>query len=356
MPAGIVIACKSSQANGFESFRFTVTGDLSLDELISSQLRIVTEDVLESLGPEKVVALVLGGGYGRGEGGAARVDGGYEPYNDYDLVLVHRCEDAAQLDETLQRIHREHSARCGIHVDIMPLDFSKLNALPHTLTWYELQQGHHVLHGDFNLLSNLGSRTLESLPNSEWGRLIFNRGSGLLFSIWLHQNKPSPVAEGETFVEFVTRQVDKAWLALGDTWLARRGAYDTRVVNRRCNWMACGDQVPEWSRYYLRAVDFKLSPVFERSSADLTAELALLAPLYQFELKRYRSAQSKPLVGLYSSIKYVRPALWALSCPWRYPRERMRLALMAELGGHILPRQRLVGTTTEYARLWQRYA
>lgn len=356
MSAGIVNAGKSAQGNKSEPLKFTVTGDRSLDELISSHLRSVTKDVLDSLGPEKVVALVLGGGYGRGEGGAARVRRGYEPYNDYDLVLVHRCDNATQLDKTLQRIQREHSARCGIHVDIMPLDFSKLNALPHTLTWYELQQGHKVLHGANDLLSSLGSRTVESLPDSEWGRLIFNRGSGLLYSIWLHQNKPSPVADDETFVKFATRQVEKAWLALGDTWLARRGAYDTKVVNRRSNWMACGDKVPEWSRYYLGAIDFKLSPVFERSNDELTRELALLAQLFQFELERYQCAESKPLVGLYSTIKYVRPALWTLSCPWRYPRERMRLALMAELGGNTLPRERLVGTTIEYSRLWQRFA
>jgi len=42
--------------------RFTVTGDRSQDELISNQLRIVTEDVLESPGVEKVVASVLGDG------------------------------------------------------------------------------------------------------------------------------------------------------------------------------------------------------------------------------------------------------------------------------------------------------
>jgi hypothetical protein len=347
---------ESSHGAEFEPPRFTVTGDQALDTLISGQLKTILEDLLETLNPGKIEALVLGGGYGRGEGGALYVDGSFAPYNDYDLVLIHHYDNTNELEKTLQRMHLKHSARCKIHVDITPLKITKLKNLPHTLTWYELLQGHLVLYGNQNVLSPLGQRTLEDIPDSEWGRLLFNRGSGLLYSIWLHESKCCDIANGETFESFVTRQIEKAWLALGDTWLARRGGYDAQVIKRRDNWLALESHVPSWSEHYLKAIGFKLSPSIERSRERLTEELAILADLYGANLKKYRSSESKPLVGLYATLKNIHPMLWPLSYPLRYPSERMRLALLAELGGNTLIRERLVGSPGKYIDLWQNYA
>ena len=38
---------------------------------------------------ESVVAIILTGGYGRGEGTWILEDGDYRPYNDYDFVVAH---------------------------------------------------------------------------------------------------------------------------------------------------------------------------------------------------------------------------------------------------------------------------
>lgn len=49
----------------------------------------IGEDVEKALG-SNFTALILGGGYGRGEGGVVRVDGVEKPYNDLDFTLIVR--------------------------------------------------------------------------------------------------------------------------------------------------------------------------------------------------------------------------------------------------------------------------
>lgn len=334
--------------------QFTVDGDEFLDSFIENQLTSITAQVLSEFPREHVVALVLGGGYGRGEGGALRTSQGLRPYNDYDLILVHRDIEKTKLSETLSRINQEQGAACGIHVDITPLRESQLAALPQTLTWCELQQGHRVLYGEQSALSRLGSRSVSDVPASEWGRLLFNRGSGVLFSIWAHQGRDSSILAHETFEEFTTRQVAKAWLSLGDVWLADRGLYESSVVARESAFRAQTPQ-PAWAERYLEAIRFKLSPLLSRPRNALVAELAELSTYYSRALAEREASEFRPLVGLYATARNLRPWRWALSSPFRYPRERLKRALQAELCGSVTERQRLVGSPQDYLKLWGRY-
>lgn len=335
---------------------YTVRGDATLDQLIAGQLTSIKEDVLTRLPEGQIDGLVLGGGYGRGEGGALRTPEGLRPYNDYDLVLLHDIRDKARLTNALQEVHRKQTAVCGVHVDVTPMKTSELRDLPQTLTWYELGQGHHVIHGAPDVLSPLKDRKLTDVPRSEWGRLLFNRGSGLLFSIWALQGKSNALLADESYESFTTRQVQKAWLALGDVWLAENGQYSWSVQDRANSFRAMGEAAPAFKEKYLAATEFKLAPQLELPHSELTDDLAALAPLYSEALRDLPASESRPLVGLYASAKNLSPLRWGLSRPWRYPRERLKRALLAELVGNTLQRERLVGTPEAYQALWERYA
>jgi hypothetical protein len=336
--------------------RFTVTGDDALDRLIKDQLDGVVAAVRERLPRDEVVALVLGGGYGRGEGGALATSAGLRPYNDYDLILVHTADSRGKLGETLSQINREQGQKCGIHVDITPLALSALPRLPQTLTWYELQQGHQVLIGEDDVLLALGARRLKSVPRSEFGRLLFNRGTGLLYCLWAHSGRESSLVAEEGFDSFATRQIEKAWLTLGDVFLHERGLYDSSVVKRREAFRVLGKSAPEWGPRYLESVEFKLSPRLCHQRAQLVDELARLCSLYVGRLGDYPAATVRPLVGLHATLTKLSPRKWPLSVPWRYPRERLNRALGAELGGDSNVRQRLIGEPADYIQLWERYA
>lgn len=319
-------------------------------------MKAISEDVQAVVAPQDWVALILGGGYGRGEGGALRTAYGFRPYNDYDLVLIHRSRDPAQWTDRLRELEHNHGRLCGIHVDVKPLTEASIPELPHTLTWYELQRGHRVLAGKANVLEKMGRHDLSQILPSEWGRLLFNRGSGLLFSIWLHQGKRCSFAADESPEVFMTRQIQKGWLALGDVWLAERGLYNASVVQRAAAWREQENSTPDYRAEYLRAVEFKLSPVEALPRSELIEELSKLTPRFVEQLKRHPASERRPLVGTYATLKMVRPRRWLFSRPWRYPRERLRLALIDELQGRSLARRRLVGSPEDYIRLWEAYA
>jgi hypothetical protein len=333
---------------------YFVSENPALHRLIERHLEDIKTDVLNRIPRDEIVALILGGGYGRGEGGVLTTDDGPRPYNDYDLVLVHQGKRERKLRRSLHEIHLAQTSACGIHVDITPLRLAQLPQLPPSLTWFELAAGHKVLWGPSRILLEMGPRRLGDVPPSEWGRLLFNRGSGLLLSLWFDQNQDLPLFHGETFESFVTRQIGKAWLALGDTHLAALGLYDSSVLVRRDAWLRLNDR-PAWSASYLDAISFKLEPTLTRARDVLATELALLCDLYGSTLSHHISAESRPLVSLQATMRHVKPGHWFSAPPWLYPRERMRFSLLAELQGDNSVRERLIGSPSDYVLLLERY-
>lgn len=332
---------------------YTADAEPELEARIEQQLAAIRERLLPQLPCQRIDALVLGGGYGRGEGGALRTADGWRPYNDYDLVLVHHCSKR-RLQPVLERAHREFTAEFGIHVDVTPLHRRRLARLPRALTWYELGQGHRVLWGDPAVLAPLVSRRLNEIDPEEWGRLLFNRGAGLLLASWQHQGIARRRFADEAPAAFATRQLAKAWLALGDVWLADRGLYHHHVRRRREHWLAQQHR-PAWSDAYLEAVEFKLRPQWSWPQPRITGDLNHLCPLYVEALRERRAALPRRVAGCYSTLRSVRPSRWLFHPPWVYPRERLKHALVAELSGRAHLRRASVGDPDHFIDLLWRY-
>lgn len=344
--------------------RFTVHGSDRLEATIAAQLRALSNDVLRRLPRHWLDCLVLGGGYGRGEGGAAlRADGTEAPHNDYDLVLVHRVGlglpgargRVEALRRALRSIERAHSQAIGLHVDILPVHRRRVRRLPPALTWYEFGRGHRVLWGDGRAIEPLTRRSLRHVHPSEWGRLLMNRAVGLTFARWVRRGEPCSVAEGELPDAFVTRQIQKAWLALGDVWLAERNAYHHLVRERLARFEVMDREHPIWAHAYRRAVEYKLLPRWTLSTAEQDAELERLAELYVPLLRGRPASPARPAPGLLATLRYLPPQRWWNVRPWAYPRERLRLAAAAELLGDRREFERLAHDHRHFVRLWARY-
>ena len=334
---------------------FTSSGEAAIERLIEEQLTGVRDDILAALPRQQLDCLVLGGGYGRGEGGVLSTPEGPLPYNDYDIVLVHHMGDRRRLAGALQQIHETHSRLCGIHVDVLPLHIRRLTRLPPALTWYELAQGHVVLWGDESTLAPLLARRLDDVAPSEWGRLLVNRASGLLFASWLRQGHRCNVVGEADEPSFTTRQVFKAWLSLGDVLLADRGMYSPLVTERRKRFEAlCArGQGPDWGAEYTRACEFKLRPQLRLDDDTLREHLERLRALYPKAMASHASAEPSTIRGLYGTLKFVPMSAWARSSPLSHPRERLRRAIMAEFQGQVGTLDRLTGGRAEFEVLWQ---
>ena len=191
------------------------------------QLSLISKDIQSLLG-NNLVALILGGGYGRHEGGSIVHHGEEYPYNDLDMVMVvkHKWKiPTKKLDDLLDY----YSQLLTVDVDISrPLTLKDIRNWPHWLMWHDLYNGHVVLFGDANILTNNAPSFIQDPPPLiEATRLLLNRGSGLLWSfLILKGEKPLPDPD------FIRRNYYKALLAMGDALLIANQQYTTRYHGR----------------------------------------------------------------------------------------------------------------------------
>jgi hypothetical protein len=196
---------------------FSALGDPALEARVASDLERAATTVRATLGPS-LAALLLGGGYGRGEGGGAPgPDGGLVPYNDYDLLAIVQGVPRrglrglrARLNETAAALEREF----GLEVELSPLRRESLPSLPFTMMWCEMLGASRVVAGDGAVLAEARALPPERLPLDEALRYLTNRAALLL---WARAEALPP--------ERAWKFVQKAWLAAGAVTLAAQGAF-----------------------------------------------------------------------------------------------------------------------------------
>lgn len=190
-------------------------------------LAALSLEVRQAMGGN-LVALVLGGGYGRGEGGVLRVSGEERPYNDLDLVLIVRHKTGLPWD-ALHGIQHKYASLTGIEVDFSrPLTVDDVRRWPPTLMWSDLLHGHRVLDGPGNILTaNAPDLRSGDLMPVEGTRLMLNRGAGLLWAL-----RTARGCEPEPDPDFIRRNYYKCALTLGDALLISHGRFATPYTGR----------------------------------------------------------------------------------------------------------------------------
>lgn len=238
---------------------FTVRGSPEFDRWLAERLVALAQDVELELGGD-MVAVVLGGGYGRGEGAVTGPRGAERPYNDLDLIAV--VDDPSRATGALQRVSSKHERILGIAVDFgYPLTVRDVERWPHRLRWFDLFHGHVVLAGDPQILRrHAPAAVAHPVPAGEAAPLLLNRGAGLLWAERVRrgtERAPDP--------DFVRRNVYKALLAVGDAYLISWGAIEPGHRARRERLRALAHRLPPGDAgaivaHYADAVTFKLAP------------------------------------------------------------------------------------------------
>lgn len=245
--------------------RFTIDGSDDLENRIARDMDRVRDAALKAVGPENLTALVLGGGYGRGEGGVYLVDGEERVYNDYDFFVVvpfrarnQRQAVAARLDA----LKPELEPACGVHVDFgPPIPAENLPSLPYELMYMEAKEGHVVIHGPKDVFDAMPDYDTSRPPLEECARLFMNRGVGLVLA---GRTLRGPGRLDRESFEFVVRNIQKAYMAMGDSVLFRAGRYRTRYSERLAVLENLNlDSIPDALGLidaYRDAIEFKLRP------------------------------------------------------------------------------------------------
>ena len=205
--------------------RFTLDGSDALEAHLARICEQVRRSV-QSLIPAKTLeAIVLGGGYGRGEGGVFKTPAGDLPYNDleyYVFVRGNRLLATRKYRRGLEKIGDGLSRWAGLHLEFKIDSLPRLRRSPISMFTYDLIAGHHLIAGDPALFEGCGHHlAADQLPLSEATRLFFNRCSGLL----LARERLRTGALEKDHSEFIGRNIAKARLALGDAVLSAFNQY-----------------------------------------------------------------------------------------------------------------------------------
>jgi hypothetical protein len=212
--------------------RYTLDGGETVEARIARDQALIGAAVQEVLGPPEFRALVLMGGYGRGEGGYVCRDGQPEAYNDYDYFVVVRGLSRARrnaLSEALAERARDLEHQVGVEVDFALLSDDRLPHAEYSLMNAEMIWGHRVVAGDLDVLDAMPLMPFGSLPLGEFTRLLLNRGALLL----MNQRR---LADGTSLrpqaQEVFFKYLFKAVLACGDARLAGEHVYHPSYVKK----------------------------------------------------------------------------------------------------------------------------
>ena len=201
-------------------------------------------------------SLVLGGGYGRGEGGVAQGPEGEAFSNDLDYFLFADTPGDARLGAWCRRIERAESAELGIDVEIKCLRADSIGDAGRSMMFADLVAGHLVVAGDAGFLAEMrDGLDFSRIDPEEATRLLWNRGSGMFFS------RCRMGADAEMI--FVIRNHAKLKLALGDAWLCLNGQY-TSKCRERGERLARTDLPAEFADlrpWHEQGVAFKFHPI-----------------------------------------------------------------------------------------------
>ena len=230
----------------------------AMDRLVEASITSIGAEI-DALGVPKLPGVVLGGGYGRGEGGVWGSGDGERGTaalsNDLDFFAVTEegasHAEIAVIGAALVPVARRWTERLGVDVDFTVRTPWRLR---HDQARVMIQE---LIHGYFDVAGRKGAEMFKGIevrppsafPWSEAVRLLVNRGVGLLLAH--EQMSPETSNDQRPTTNFVLRNINKCILGAGDARLIARGGYLWKAEDRAA---AIGEPL------YSAAVAWKFRP------------------------------------------------------------------------------------------------
>jgi hypothetical protein len=327
--------------------RYTIDGSDALELLIRDTCQDISREIRSFIPARNLQALVLAGGYGRGEGGVLKTESGDAPYNDLEFFLF--LSGSSRLHEqqygaAIQDIEQRMTEKIGIDVEFKITSLESTASRQTTMFTYDLVHGHKVFAGPDDALRTCSHHTdATRIPPHEATRLLMNRCSGLLFA----KQRLEEISFSATDADFVARNIAKAQLALGDALLTINGRYHWSCLERHERLR----QIPnapipldELLSFHQSGVNFKLHPHVSTATRDQLSELYLQVTsqawsvwrqVEEFRLKRtmrtpldYAATHNKcpetsPLKNALLRLRTFGISGWRSEQRFRYPREAL---------------------------------
>ena len=288
-----MVSPETREPAALRNSRYTPDGDAAVESRISHDQQLIAAAVTDLVPAAHFRALVLIGGYARGEGGFRFVEGQPEPYNDYDYFVVvgGMSQPAIQaLKPQLLELGHALTGQVGVEVDLAVLKAENLPTAEYSLMHAEMLWGHRVVAGDAEILASMPPMPFAGLGLAEFTRLMLNRGSLLLMNRRaLLTGTTARASEREQFMKYLF----KAVLACGDARLAAAGRYHPSYADKwqrlqQLQWAGQAQFLPQ----YEMALEAKFHPAYEQfSTANLEECLQQVTQLWLETLAHLESAR-----------------------------------------------------------------
>lgn len=243
--------------------RFTARGGPEVEAEVASLVERAGEIVAASLPRDAYRALLLIGGYGRGEGGVERRDGVERPHNNLDFLLVTTPRGSAGRGVSKGRLDallRPLSAEAGVGIDTGVISEWKLRLSPCLVLWSDMRFGHKTVAGDPSFVPSLTRFREEAIEPSDVLHLLVNRGTLLVINDLLLARGAGSAEDRRT----VVKHAMKAVIGYGDAWLFAAGEYDASYLEKQRRMRARRDAPAALRALYDEALEFRFEPSYER--------------------------------------------------------------------------------------------
>ena len=158
------------------NYNFTAYKEKSVNDVVRKHLEFIVREILRNV--DDVVAILVNGGFGKGEGSVKRVNGHVIPLNDYDIVVITKRphKSLSFHSDTLENF----AESLGIHLDIDLIWMPLLRFVSRRLYWYDIKFGSKVIYGDEKVIRFIPLNYGDNPPLNEGLRLLFHRMAGLV--------------------------------------------------------------------------------------------------------------------------------------------------------------------------------
>jgi len=205
---------------------YTIHNDPKVDIRIEQDLQQIVTELCDTF--SDVYAVILAGGFGRGEGTVVFTNGTPRPVNDYDLVVV--TEQTYQELEPLERLGQSIAKVLGIDfVDFALIAVDSLSKLSPTIFNFELKHGSRVVFGPESVLDLIPDYQANEIPSREGMILLMNRMGDILGRHHPFINVKELTSRE---LEFISIPLHKALLACGDSLLMMHDLYHASYRKR----------------------------------------------------------------------------------------------------------------------------
>ncbi|OGI01804.1 MAG: hypothetical protein A2X42_04225 [Candidatus Margulisbacteria bacterium GWF2_38_17] len=288
--------------------RYTVNGSQKLENRIKSHMDLIKNNILQEFDENTIQAIIMIGGYGRGEG-TVRIDNGEENvFNDYDFFIISKALGpitTTRMKKKLVHLSGKLTKLVGIEVDLSLLTMKAFSRLPFTLMNYDMRQKSRIIHGNQSILDHLPPYNDAQMPAIEGTRLLLNRGALLIYcKQQLADHATLELSEREIIIKYI----NKAILAMGDSFLIinKKYHYSYKVKEETISHID-NPGFPlfeELKKAYLAAIEFKFTVNFDiHKTTDVLDWLKKTINIYESYVLWYESKRLQTPIPSWDSYK-----------------------------------------------------